>query len=110
MFAGALALWVGVPLGWLYVGSQVQAETDSLGTALAAMFVGVAVSIAAIVWLLLRLNRSYEEMREARGLETYGQTALEAVMSISAGIAIVGFAAWFFLFSGSSPLPTNLSF
>ena len=31
-------------------------------------------------------------------------------MSISAGIAIVGFAAWFFLFSGSSPLPTNLGF
>ena len=26
-------LWVGVPFGWLWVGSQVQAETDSLGVA-----------------------------------------------------------------------------
>jgi hypothetical protein len=110
MFAGALVLWVGVPLGWLYVGSQVQAETDSLGTALAVMFVGALASIAAIVWVLLRLNQRHEEVREARGLETYGQTPLEAVMSISAGIAIVGFAGWFFLFSGSSPLPTNLGF
>ena len=110
MFAGALTLWVGVPLAWLYVGSQVQAETNSLGTALAVMFVGVAISIAAIVSLLLRLNRRHAELREARGLESYGQTALEAAMSISAGIAIVGFGAWFFLFSGSSPLPTNLGF
>ena len=110
MFAGALALWVGVPLVWLYVGSQVQGETDSIGASLAVMFVGVGISIAAIVSLLLRLNRRHAELREARGLESYGQTPLEAAMSISAGIAIVGFAAWFFLFSGSSPLPTNLGF
>ena len=110
MFAGALALWVGVPLVWLYVGSQVQGETDSLGAAVAVMFAGAALSIAAIVWLLLRLNRRHAELREARGLESYGQTPLEAAMSITAGIAIVGFALWFFLFSGSSPLPTNLSF
>lgn len=110
MFAGALTLWVGVPLAWLYIGSQVQGETDSIGAALAVMFVGVALSVAAIVWLLLRVNRRHAELREARGLESYGQTALEAAMSISAGIAIVGFAAWFFLFSGSSPLPTNVGF
>jgi len=110
MFAGALALWVGVPLAWLYVGSQVQGEPDSIGASLTVMFVGVAISIAAIVSLLLRLNRRHAEMREARGLESYGQIPLEAVMSISAGIAVVGFAAWFFLFSGSSPLPTNLGF
>lgn len=110
MFAGALTLWVGVPLAWLYIGSQVQSETDSLGAAVAVMFVGVALSIAAIFSLLLRINRRHAELREARGLESYGQTPLEAAMSISAGIAIVGFAVWFFLFSGSSPVPTNLGF
>ena len=56
------------------------------------------------------INRRHAELREARGLEDYGQTTLEGVMAVSAGIAIVGFGAWFFLFSGSSPLPTNLSF
>jgi ABC-type uncharacterized transport system permease subunit len=110
MFAGALALWVGVPLAWLYVGSQVQGETDSIGASLAVMFAGAGLSIAAIVSLLLRLNRRHAEMREARGLESYGQVPLEAAMGISAGVAVVGFAVWFFLFSGSSPLPTNLSF
>jgi hypothetical protein len=110
MFAGALVLWVGVPLGWLYVGSQIQGETNSIGTALAVMFFGVLLSVGLIVWGLMWLNRKHEEMREARGRESYGQTPLEAVMTLSAGVAVVGFGAWFFLFSGSSPLPTNLGF
>ena len=110
MFAGALVLWVGVPLGWLWIGSQVEGETDSLGAAVAVMFAGALASIAAIVWALGWLNRKHAERREARGLESYGQVALEGVMAVSAGVAVVGFAVWFFLFSGSSPLPTNLGF
>jgi hypothetical protein len=110
MFVGALGLWVGVPLGWLWVGSQVEAETDSIGAAVAVMFVGALASIAAIVWALGWLNRRHGELREERGLESYGNVALEGVMALSAGVAVVGFAAWFFLFSGSSPVPINLGF
>ena len=110
MFVGSLVLWVGVPLAWLYIGSQVQASTDSIGTALGVMMLGVLVSIALLLPLLAWLNRKHIEMREARGLESHGQTALEAVLVVSAGFALVGFAAWFFLFSGSSPIPLNLSY
>jgi bacteriorhodopsin len=110
MFVGSLVLWVGVPLAWLYIGSQVQAATDSIGTALGVMMLGVLVSIAILVPVLAWLNRKHIEMREARGLESHGQTALEAVLVVSAGFALVGFAAWFFLFSGSSPIPLNLGY
>jgi hypothetical protein len=110
MFVGSLVLWVGVPLLWLYIGSQVQGATDSIGTALSVMMVGVLASIALLVPLLSWLNRKHIELREARGLESYGQTALEAVLVISAGFAVVAFAAWFFLFSGSSPIPLNLGY
>ncbi len=110
MLGGGLLLWVGVPMGWLYVGSQVQGETGSLGAALAVMMVGVLVSILAIVPLLSWLNHKHSELRVARGLDDHGQTALEAVMTVSAGIAIVGFGVWFLFFSGTSPLPTGLSF
>ena len=34
MFVGCLMLWVGIPLGWLWVGSQIQASA-SLGLAIA---------------------------------------------------------------------------
>lgn len=110
MFVGSLVLWVGVPLGWLYAGSQVQAATGSLGAALAAMMAGVIVSIAVLVMLLGWLNRKHVELREARGLDSHGQTALEGVMTVSASVAVVGFGLWFFLFSGSSPLPLNLGY
>jgi len=108
MLGGGVVLWVGVPVGWLYIGSQIQVSTGSLGTAMAVMMLGAIVSIVVIVTALAWLNRKHQELREARGLEDHGQTALEAVMTVSAGLALVGFGAWFFLFSGSSPLPTGL--
>ncbi len=108
MLGGGLVLWVGVPVGWLWVGSRIQASTGSIGTAMAVMMLGVILSIAVIVVVLIWLNRKHQELREARGLEDHGQTALEGVMTVSAGIALVGFGAWFFLFSGSSPLPTGI--
>ena len=108
MLGGGIVLWVGVPVGWLYIGSQIQASTDSLGTAMAAMMVGAIASILVIVAGLIWLNGKYQHLRAARGLDDHGQTALEAVMTVSAGVALVGFGAWFFLFSGSSPLPTGL--
>jgi heme/copper-type cytochrome/quinol oxidase subunit 2 len=103
MLGGGLVLWVGVPVGWLYIGSQVQAKTHSLGAALGAMFVGVLASIFAIVPVLGWLNRKHQDLREARGLESHGNTALEAVMTVAAVIAVVGFGIWFFLIEGPGP-------
>ena len=106
----AAVLWVGVPFGWLWVGSQVQAETDSIGLALLVMAVGVVASIAVLMRVLGWLNLQYIHARERRGLETYGNVTLEGVMAVSAGLALVSFCIWFFLFSGSSPVPVNLGF
>ncbi len=108
MLIGSLVLWIGVPLSWLYLGSQVQGKTQSLGAALGVMMIGVLASIGALVPVLGWLNHKHAELRQARGLEDHGNTALEAVMTVSAGIAVVGGGAWFFLFSGSSPFPTGL--
>ena len=109
MLVGSLVLWIGVPVGWLYLGSQVQGRTGSLGAALAVMMLGVLVSIGVLVPTLAWLNARHGELREARGLEDHGQTALEAVMTVSAAVAVLGGGAWFFLFSGSSPLPAGLN-
>jgi hypothetical protein len=103
MLGGGLVLWVGVPVGWLYIGSQIQGKTNSVGAALGAMFVGALVSIVAIVMALAWLNRKHVELREARGLESHGSTALEAVMTVSAVIAVLAFGLWFFLIEGPGP-------
>ena len=110
MVLASAVLWAGVPFGWLWVGSQIQAATDSLGLALLAMAAGVGASIALLLRLLGWLNLQYAHARERRGLESYGNVALEGVMAVSAGLALVSFCIWFFLFSGSSPVPVNLGF
>ena len=103
MFGAGLVLWIGVPLGWLYIGSQVQGASESLGLAILVMMVGVLASIAVIVPALGWLNRKHLELREARGLESHGQTALEAVMTVSVVVAVIAFAIWFFLIEGPGP-------
>jgi hypothetical protein len=103
MLGAGLVLWVAVPLAWLYVGSQVQAASDSVGLAILVMFVGVVVSIVAIVALLGWLNRKHLQLQEARGHDTHGQTALDAVMTVSVVVAVVAFVIWFFLIEGPGP-------
>ena len=110
MIAAAAVLWVGVPFGALWVGSQVQGETHSLGLSLLVMAACVAIGIFVLLRLLGWLNLQLIHARERRGLETYGNVTLEGVMVTSAGFAIVSFCIWFFLFSGSSPVPVNLGF
>jgi heme/copper-type cytochrome/quinol oxidase subunit 2 len=103
MLGAGLVLWIGVPVGWLYIGSQVQASTDSIGTAIVVMMLGVVVSIVAIVTVLGWLNRKHVELREARGLETSGTTALEVVMTVSVLVAVIVFVVWFFIIEGPGP-------
>jgi hypothetical protein len=103
MLGGGVLLWVGVPVGWLYIGSQIQGSTNSIGMALAVMFTGTITSVLAVVIGLNWLNRKHVSLREARGLDTSGQTALEAVMTVSALVAFVGFAFWFLVIAGPGP-------
>jgi hypothetical protein len=110
MFFGSLVLWVGTPLAWLWVGSRVQGSTGSLGAAIGTMILGVAVTIAALVWLLVWLSHRYRATRIARGLEDTGHFALETVLALSAMTALAGFAVWFFFFAGTSPIPLNITF
>ena len=101
MLAGCLFLWVGVPLGWLWIGSQIQSSA-SLGTAMMVTMVGITVTIIAVVVVLGRLNRIHAELRERRDRPVGRSSALEVILVSSAGIALVGFGIWFFLFAGSS--------
>lgn len=105
MFVGSLVLWIGLPLGCLYIGSRVQGATQSLGAALLAMAGALVIGIVTVVPLLGWMNRKHDELRAARGRETYGAVTLEGVMVVSATLALLGFGVWFFFFSGSAPIP-----
>jgi heme/copper-type cytochrome/quinol oxidase subunit 2 len=103
MLGGGLVLWIGVPAGWLWVGGRIEGATNSIGLALLAMLAGVVASIAVIVSTLSWLNLKHGQLREARGLESHGQTALEGVMTVSVVIAVIAFVIWFFVIEGPGP-------
>ena len=103
MVGASLALWIGVPAAWLWIGSQVQGSTGNVGTAIAVMLTGAIVSIVALAWVLARLNRMHEHLREARGAKSTGPPLLEVVLVVTAAVALVGFAVWFFVLAGPGP-------
>jgi hypothetical protein len=109
MFGGSLVLWVGIPVGWLWIGSQLQ-EVTSLANAIGAMMIGMLVSVALLVPALGWLGRRHAEIQDRRGVPEGEMTALELVLVSSAVIAVIGFFVWFFGFSGSSPIPMNVSY
>ena len=108
MFVGSLVLWVGTPLLWLWVGSQIQGATESLGTALGAMFVGVVLTITLLASVLAKLSDVYRANCLARGMSDPGHVVLEAVLVVSAGLTLVGFVFWFFFLAGASPVPIGI--
>ena len=108
MVIGSLVLWIGTPLLWLWVGSQVQGATSSLGTALGVSFIGVVVTIAALAAVLAKLSDVYAANRRARGLADSGHYVLETVLVVSAGLTLFAFVIWFFFFAGASPVPVGI--
>src|SRR5579875_3429613 len=100
MFIGSLVLWLGTPLLWLWVGSQIQGNTSSLSLALLVMAVGVLVTIWLLAMLLSRLSEIYRANAIARGHDDPGHHVLENVLIATAAVAIVVFGAWFLLFAG----------
>jgi hypothetical protein len=67
------------------------------------------VSVVLLAMLLVRLNRWNEELRQAAGHPPRETSLLELVLVITAGVAVVAFGVWFFVFTGPGPslAPSN---
>jgi hypothetical protein len=119
MAAGSIAMWLAVPVGWLYLGSRIsRGSGPSLGPYLLVL-AGIVVSMAVIGKLLARLDRAYAAVtgaggrrerrqlpwnRSLRGERGSGhrRTILDSVMIVSVSIALIAFCVWVFGFAGSS--------
>jgi hypothetical protein len=118
MVVGSLALWIGVPLFWIWLASRLASSSQpSMGTYVMVL-VGIPATMFAVGKLLGVLNRKYTEvsggvnevrvqaawMRSMRGERTSGRprTVLDVVMVGTVIAAFVCFLLWFALFAGSS--------
>jgi len=109
MFIGSLGLWIGTPLGMLWLGSEIEGATSSLGAAVGAMSIGVVVSILLLAYVLARLSNAHRAICRSRGRADPGHFVLEGVLVVSAGIAVVAFVIWFLLFAGATPVPLGMN-
>jgi hypothetical protein len=122
MLLAALALWTAIPVGWIWIGSQVATTQFPAEGPYAVVAIGIVVTIVLDAWLIGRLNALYmritgtnrlapmrpnwlKSMRDSGGARST-TTVVEAVMMGSVLLAGFVFVAWFFLLAGS-PLPNQ---
>jgi hypothetical protein len=108
MVLGSLVMWIGAPLLWLWLGSQIQGATSSLGASIGAAFLGAVLTIVLLAAILSKLSDVYRANRRARGLDDPGHFVLEVVLVVSAAAALFGFVIWFFFLAGAEPLPIGI--
>jgi hypothetical protein len=115
MAAGSIVMWIGVPVFWLWLASQIAESSEpSMGLYLLVL-VGIGVTMAGVGKLLAALNRVHMRMTgnlprrreqtvwlksmrgDAAARRQHG--ILATVMAISVSIALVVFGIWFLLFA-----------
>ena len=118
MAIGSILLWLGIPVGWLYLVSRlVKSSQPSMGPYV-LLIVGIPASMIVVGKVLSKLNRVYGEvtgttptmrvrspwMKSMRGERDSGRqrTVLDVVMVWSVALALLCFGVWFFAFAGSS--------
>jgi hypothetical protein len=112
----SLFMWVGVPLGLLWIAAMVSYDYQAIYLwALAA----IPPTMIAVGWVLYRINRIYVRVsgeqagpRQTKWLRSQAadrrsgepRRAIDVIMTCSVAIAVTLFGIWFFFFAGS-PLP-----
>jgi hypothetical protein len=118
MGVGSVVLWIGIPVGWVWVASRtVKTSQPTFGPYLLVL---VATPLTMWLWgkLLFRLNAVYSRVtgqthevraqlpwhRSMRGERVTQRptTVLDMVMIVSVSLALTVFGIWFFFFAGSS--------
>jgi hypothetical protein len=118
MAFGSVLMWLGVPIGLVYLASQLaDSPTPSMGPYL-LILIGLPVGMVAVGKVLGALDRYHGRitglddgkpqqaawMKSMRGERERRRrrSVLDTVMIISVGVALVLSAVWFFGFAGSS--------
>jgi len=128
MLVGALALWIGDPVLWMWITARLQSGTQASMGPYALMVLGITLTAVAIGKGLSRLNQVYAEvtgtaptvriivpwrrsLRDGRHGGSADEDArvpvglLDVVMVATVIIAVIAFATWFFIVQPAPPLP-----
>jgi hypothetical protein len=99
-----LTLWGPQPLGWLWVGSQVDYLTGSVMLGIATAFAGMIGTLMLTLAIAARLDRAWRILRRAAGHEQQ-DGVLTRIFALTAVVVGVGFLVWLVLLEGPMPYP-----
>jgi hypothetical protein len=97
-----LSLFGPQPLGWLWVGSQVDYLTGYVTVGIATVMVGCLASLMLTLAAAKRVDHAWKLVRRAAG-HHQERGALERIFATSVVIALVLFTVWFLILEGPGP-------
>jgi hypothetical protein len=97
-----LSLWGPQPLGWLWVGSQVDYRTDSVMLGITVAFLGLVGSMILTLMLATRLDHLWRLIRRAAGHDQR-DGVLGRLFMVTAIVAAVAFTFWLVVVQGPAP-------
>jgi hypothetical protein len=97
-----LSLFGPQPLGWLWIGSQVDYLTGYVTAGIATIMLGCLASLMITLAVAKRVDHAWKLVRRAAG-HRQDRGALERIFATSVGVALVAFAVWFLLIEGPGP-------
>ncbi len=98
----AVCFWGPIPMAWLWVGAQVQYQTDSVSLALVVAFAGMILTLLAGLSLVKRLDQFWILVRRAAGHDQRSGV-IGPVFGIAAIIGVTLFSIWLLIFAGLGP-------
>ena len=101
-FLACLTLWGPQPLGWLWVGSQVNYHTGSVSFGILVAFVGMIATLMLTLALLVRLDGIWKVIRRAGGIDQR-DGVLSRIFMVTAIVAALAFGFWFLIIEGPGP-------
>jgi hypothetical protein len=97
-----LTLWGPQPVGWLWVGSQVDYHSGSVSLGIAVAFAGMIATLMLTLAVAARLDRAWRLLRRAAGHEQR-EGMLVRIFATTAVVAGLAFMVWFVILEGPAP-------
>jgi hypothetical protein len=90
------------PLGWLWVGSQVDYRTGSVFLGITVAFFGLLATVIVTLMVATRLDHIWRLLRRAAGHDQR-EGALGRIFMVAAIVAAIAFTLWLVLIEGPAP-------
>jgi hypothetical protein len=97
-----LSAFVPQPVGWLWVGSQIDYHSGSVFLGITAAFLGLIGSLIVTLIVAARLDHLWRLLRRAAGHDQR-EGALGRIFMVAAIVTAIGFTVWLVLLEGPAP-------